>query len=69
MQRVDFKVEKTNTGFYAQTSELPITTTGETLSGLLENILDAANDYYEEQGQNRRLDESDVLLNITIYKD
>jgi predicted RNase H-like HicB family nuclease len=50
MKTISFIVEKTNTGFsaYAQNFEtLPVGTTGDTITELKQNILEAANLYLE----------------------
>ena len=43
-------VEKTDTGFSAFSEEYPIYTTGRTIPELIDNALEAANLYFEEDG-------------------
>jgi len=49
-KRVKAIVEKTKTGFSAYTEEYPVFTTGRTPSDLLENIVEALNLYFEDDG-------------------
>ncbi|HYW94267.1 MAG TPA: helix-turn-helix transcriptional regulator [Bacteroidales bacterium] len=49
-RKINISVEKTDTGFSAYATGYPIFTTGRTVSELLENALEAANLYFEEEG-------------------
>lgn len=48
-RKINISVEKTDTGFSAYAIEYPIFTTGRTVPELLENALEAANLYFEEE--------------------
>ena len=49
-RKLSISVEKTDTGFSAFATGYPIFTTGRTVPELLENALEAANLYFEEDG-------------------
>lgn len=48
-KKIKVIVERTNTGFSAYAENLPVFTTGKTISELTENMLEALNLYYEDQ--------------------
>lgn len=48
-KKIKLIVEKTNTGFSAFSEEFPIFTTGRTIPELMENALEAANLYLEDE--------------------
>lgn len=48
-KKIKMIVEKTNTGFSAFSEEYPIFTTGRTIPELMENALEAANLYLEDE--------------------
>jgi predicted RNase H-like HicB family nuclease len=48
-KKIKMIVEKTNTGFSAFSEEYPIFTTGRTIPELMENALEAANLYMEDE--------------------
>ena len=49
-KKIKMIVEKTDTGFSAFSEEYPIYTTGRTIPELIDNALEAANLYFEEDG-------------------
>ena len=55
-------VEKTDTGFSAFSDNYPIFTTGRTIPELLQNALEAANLYFEEE--NIELRQQDIKLEL-----
>lgn len=48
-KKIKVIVERTNTGFSAYAENLPVFTTGKTISELTENMLEALNLYYEDK--------------------
>jgi predicted RNase H-like HicB family nuclease len=48
-KRIKMIVEKTDTGFSAYSQEHSIFTTGQTISGLIENAYEAANLFFEDE--------------------
>jgi len=55
-------VEKTDTGFSAFSDNYPIFTTGRTIPELLQNALEAANLYFEDE--NNELRQQDIKLEL-----
>jgi predicted RNase H-like HicB family nuclease len=55
-------VEKTDTGFSAFSDNYPICTTGRTIPELLQNALEAANLYFEDE--NIELQQKDIKLEL-----
>lgn len=45
-KKIDFVIEKTNTGFSAYSDTFPIYTTGQNISELLANAVEAANLFF-----------------------
>lgn len=50
MKKINLIVEKTSTGFSAYAEDLPVFTTGKSMTELKSNILEATNLYQEEVG-------------------
>lgn len=50
MKKINLIVEKTSTGFSAYAEDLPVFTTGKSMTELKSNILEAINLYQEEMG-------------------
>ncbi len=50
-RKVKIVVEKTDTGFSAFAADYPVFTTGKTFSELSENLVEALNLYFEDDGQ------------------
>jgi predicted RNase H-like HicB family nuclease len=48
-KKIAIIVEKTDTGFSAYSNDYPIFTTGRTISELIDNALESANLYFEDQ--------------------
>lgn len=51
MKKINLIVEKTSTGFSAYAEDLPVFTTGRSMTQLKENILEAVNLYKDETGE------------------
>lgn len=49
-KKIKIVVEKTDTGFSAFTDDYPVFTTGKTLAELSENLVEALNLYFEDDG-------------------
>jgi hypothetical protein len=50
MKKINLIVEKTSTGFSAYAEDLPVFTTGKSMTELKSNILESTNLYQEEMG-------------------
>ena len=60
--KINFIVEKTNTGYSAYASDDPVATTGKSFSELLLNATEAYNLYLEDTGM--EIDEKNIKLEI-----
>lgn len=49
-KRINVKVEKTDTGFSAYATDYPVFTTGKAIFDLIENLVEALNLYFEDDG-------------------
>lgn len=49
-KKIEVAVEKTDTGFSAYAIDYPVFTTGKTISDLTENLVEALNLYFEDDG-------------------
>lgn len=68
MKKIVFVVEKTNTGYsaYADNFErFPVSTTGDNVSELRKNILDAVNLYFDEVDQ-KHVKDDDIQINFDL---
>jgi predicted RNase H-like HicB family nuclease len=63
-KKLAVKVEKTKTGFSAFAVDYPVFTTGKTMSELSNNIVEALNFYFEDDGI--EVGEKDVKLEIEL---
>jgi predicted RNase H-like HicB family nuclease len=65
MKKINLIVEKTSTGFSAYAEDLPVFTTGASITELKSNIVEAINLYHEEvQGKN--ITEADININLDL---
>lgn len=60
--QIEMVVEKTDTGFSAFSKEYPIFTTGRTIPDLLQNALEGANLFFEDQ--NIEIEPQDIKLEL-----
>jgi len=67
MSKIEFVVEKTGTGFsaYATDEKLPIGTSGDTITELKKNIVDAYNSFAELKGWNE-VTIDDIIIKLDI---
>ena len=67
-KKVKMIVEKTNTGFsaYAADDNIPLGTTGTTISDLQYNMLEALNVYFEDHGY--VLDKENIIIEIDLQQ-
>ena len=65
-KKVKMIVEKTNTGFSAYAPDLPVATTGQTISELQKNILEVLNFYYEDLGY--EIEKKNIILEIDLQQ-
>ncbi len=67
-KKIRMIVEKTNTGFsaFASDDKLPVGTTGVTIAELQENMLEALNLFYEDQGY--FLDKENIVIEIDLQQ-
>lgn len=63
-KKIAIKVEKTKTGFSAFAVDYPVFTTGKTMSELTENLVEALNLYFEDDGY--KVTEKNVALEIDL---
>jgi predicted RNase H-like HicB family nuclease len=63
-KKIIVTVEKTDTGFSAFAIDYPVFTTGKTISGLSENMVEALNLYFEDDGF--RVDSKNINLEIDL---
>ncbi len=63
-RKINASVEKTHTGFSAFAIDYPVFTTGKTISELSDNILEALNLYFEDNGI--QLNEKNLNLEIDL---
>jgi len=63
-KKINVTVEKTNTGFSAFAGDYPVFTTGKTISELSDNMVEALNLYFEEDGMH--VDSKNVNLEIDL---
>jgi len=63
-KKIKIIIEKTDTGFSAYAENLPVFTTGTTISELQKNILEALHLYFEEQGT--KVSQKNIVLEIDI---
>ncbi|MFA6087936.1 helix-turn-helix domain-containing protein [Mucilaginibacter sp.] len=68
MKKINLIVEKTSTGFSAYAENLPVYTTGKSMTELKANILEATNLYQEEIGRNAiSLDDINITLDLPQF--
>jgi predicted RNase H-like HicB family nuclease len=68
MKKINLIVEKTSTGFSAYAEDLPVFTTGKSMTELKANILEATNLYQEEIGGNAiSLDDINITLDLPQF--
>lgn len=68
MKKISLIVEKTSTGFSAYAEDLPVFTTGKSMTELKANILEATNLYQEEIGGNAiSLDDINITLDLPQF--
>lgn len=63
-RKINVTVEKTNTGFSAFAVDYPVFTTGKTISELSDNMVEALNLYFEDDGMH--VDSKNVNLEIDL---
>ncbi len=64
MKQIEIIVEKTRTGYSVYTSKYPIATTGKNLQILRNNMVEALNLYFEEQG--KTFTEADLKVTLDL---
>jgi predicted RNase H-like HicB family nuclease len=71
MKKIDMIVEKTNTGYSAFADQYPVCTTGNDLTELRYNILEALNLYFEVAENGRMIEETDyrIILDLPQFFD
>jgi predicted RNase H-like HicB family nuclease len=68
MKKINLIVEKTSTGFSAYAEDLPVFTTGKSMTELKANILEATNLYQEEVGGAAiSLDDINITLDLPQF--
>jgi len=67
MNRIDFTVEKTNTGYSAYAEKYMIATTGSSWGELEANILEAGGLYFEEAGKVVRMEDIRISLDLPQF--
>jgi len=68
MKKINLIVEKTSTGFSAYAEDLPVFTTGKSMTELKANILEATNLYQKEIGGNAiSLDDINITLDLPQF--
>lgn len=67
-KKVKMIVEKTNTGFsaYASDDNVPVGTTGKTISALQKNMLEALNMFYEDHGY--FIEKDNIIIEIDLQQ-
>jgi predicted RNase H-like HicB family nuclease len=65
MKKINLTVEKTSTGFSAYAENYPVFTTGNTMTELKANIVEALNLYNEEM-ELPMVDESQIAINLDL---
>jgi transcriptional regulator with XRE-family HTH domain len=67
MKKLIFIVEKTSTGYsaYAADDNLPVGTTGENMTALKQNVVDAVNTYREHAGL-KPVTEDNIIIQLDI---
>jgi predicted RNase H-like HicB family nuclease len=63
-KKINVSVEKTDTGFSAFAGDYPVFTTGKTISELSDNLVEALNLYFEDDGI--RVDAKNINLEIDL---
>lgn len=68
-KRIKVIVEKTNTGFsaYPLDEQIPVGTTGRTISELQDNILEVLNFYFEEKGYKIRKENIAIEIDLQQF--
>ncbi|RYU91169.1 XRE family transcriptional regulator [Mucilaginibacter terrigena] len=70
MKKINLIVEKTSTGFSAYAEDLPVFTTGKSMTELKSNILEATNLYQEEVGGDAiSLNDINITLDLPQFFD
>ena len=65
MKKIKLTVEKTSTGFSAYAEDYPVYTTGNTITKLKSNIVEALN-LYNEETELPQIDESQIVVNLDL---
>ena len=66
MKKLKVIVEKTSTGYSAYADKYPVYTTGEDVKGLVRNMLEAFNFYFEETGEKVTVSKRNLQLIFSI---
>ncbi len=65
MKKIKLTVEKTSTGFSAYAEDYPVYTTGNTITELKSNIVEALN-LYNEEAELPQIDENQIVVNLDL---
>ena len=65
MKKIKVIIEKTSTGYSAYTESFPVYTTGGNVKELLDNILEAANFFFDEI-EEKKISKSDLVIRFSI---
>ncbi len=68
MKKIVMIVEKTTTGFSAYAQEFDVATTAPDWTTLINNILEALNLYFEDEGYSIKADDLDINMEVSAIK-